>query len=89
VPRGVVRPGSAESPGMGGRVYLAQPIDGDEGVDLSGRHRRVTEQLLYDADVGAPVEQVGGEGVPEGVRGDVGEPGPFGGGPKRRPRALP
>jgi hypothetical protein len=31
-------------------------LDGYQGVDLRRGDRRVTEQLLYDADVGAAVE---------------------------------
>ena len=37
-------------------------------VDLRGRERAVSEQLLDDAQVGAALEQVGGEGVAEAVR---------------------
>ena len=41
----------------------------DVGVDLGGRDVRVAEQLLVGADVGAVLEQVGGEGVAKGVAG--------------------
>ena len=38
------------------------------GVDLGRRHRRVAEQLLHDAQVGAALEQVRREGVAQDVR---------------------
>ena len=50
---------------QGRRVLL---VDCHQRVDLRGGHRGVPEQLLHDADVGTAVEQVGGEGVPHGVR---------------------
>ena len=43
----------------------------------------MAEQLLHHAHVGAAVEQVRGEGVPQGVRRDVVD-----GDPRRRPRPL-
>src|SRR3954467_11921380 len=61
---------SPQRPRVAAGVHLTQPVDGDERVDLRGRHRRVPEQLLDDADVRAAVEQVGGEGVPQRVRRD-------------------
>ena len=65
-------------------------FDGDQRVDLGGGHRRVAEQLLDHADVGAAVEQVGGERVPQRVRRDLGvHPGPLGRLAEHRPRALP
>ena len=56
------------------RVDLSQFVYRDQSVDLRGGHRGVSEQFLHDPDVRAPVEQVGGERVPQGVRRDVGEP---------------
>ena len=47
--------------GVGREVYLAEVVDGDQGVDLRGGHRGVAEQLLHHPDVGAAVQQVGGE----------------------------
>ena len=41
-----------------------------ERVDLRRRDARVPQQLLHDPDVGAPVEQVGGERMSQVVRGD-------------------
>src|SRR6476469_8464891 len=70
--KGAARQLSAARSWMAGRVDLAEPVDGHQGVDLRGRHRGVAEQLLDDADVGSAVEQVRRERVPQGVRGDVG-----------------
>ena len=52
--------------GMGSGVHLAQRVDGHEGVDLRGGHRRVAEQLLHDSHVGPAVEEVGGEACAAG-----------------------
>ena len=51
-------------------VGLAQAFLGDVGVDLGGGERGVAEQRLDAAQVGAVVEQVGGEGVAQLVGGD-------------------
>ena len=51
---------SGRTPGAGARVHVA--------VDLRRRERAVAEQLLDHAQVGAALEQVRGEGVPEAVR---------------------
>src|SRR5687768_993143 len=59
---------SPYGPWMSRRVNLPKFLDGDQGVDLSRRHRGVTEQLLDDADVCTTVDQVRRERVPEGVR---------------------
>jgi len=69
---------SGVSPSMGaqrltsarvsGRVHLAQPLDGHQRVHLRRRHRGVAEQFLDDAHIGATVEQVGRERVPQRVR---------------------
>ena len=53
---------------MGVAVDGEQPIDVDVGVALGGRERGVPEQLLDRPQVGALLEQVGGEGVPQRVR---------------------
>ena len=42
---------------------------GDLGVAGGGREVAVAEQHLDDADVGAALQQVGGEAVPQGVHG--------------------
>ena len=56
---------------MGRQIDLAEVVDGDQGVDLRGGHRGVTEQFLHHPDIGTALKQVGGEGVPQGVRGNV------------------
>ena len=43
----------------------------DVGVDLGGGDVGVAEEFLDDAEVGAVLEQVGGEGVAQEVRVDV------------------
>ena len=48
-----------------------QPFGGDVGVELGGGQRRVAEQLLHRAQVGAALEQVGGRRVPQAVRAHV------------------
>ena len=48
----------------------AQGAVAEMGVDLGRRHRRVAEQLLHDAQVGAALEQVRREGVAQHVRRD-------------------
>ena len=67
---------------MGGEVGLAPALVGDVGVDLGGREVGVAEHLLDAAQVGAALEQVGGEGVAEQMwvdalglePGDLGQP---------------
>ena len=60
-------------------VDFAEVLVGDVGVDLGGADVGVAEEGLDGADVGAVVEEVGGEGVAEGVGGDVfGDAGEFG-----------
>ncbi len=38
------------------------------GIDLCGDYRAVPQHLLNSSQVGSPFKQMGGEGVPEGVR---------------------
>src|ERR1700691_3544319 len=59
---------SPESPGVRARVDLPELVDGHQSVDLRGGHRGVSEQLLHNPDIGAPVEQVSGERMPQRVR---------------------
>jgi hypothetical protein len=76
-------------PGVRLGIHLAQPRHGDHCVDLGGRHRGVSEQLLHDSDVGAAFEQVGGERVPQRVRRQVaGQARPLPCRCQRRPRGL-
>ena len=49
---------------------VCQPGVGNVGVDFGGSDVRVPEQFLDDAQVGTMFEQVCGEAVPQGVRGD-------------------
>ena len=50
---------------------VAEAVGVDVGVDLGGAYALVAEHALDDAQVGAVLEQVGGEGVAEGVGADV------------------
>ena len=59
---------SSLGPRMGRVVDGAEALTADVSVPLGGGQIGVTQQLLHRAEVGAPVEQVCGEGVPEGVR---------------------
>ena len=52
---------------MGGVVDGAQPLSADVSVALGGGQIGVTQQLLHRPQVGAPVEQVRGERVAQGV----------------------
>ena len=52
-------------------VDFAEAAAGDVGVDLGGGEAGVAEELLDGAEVGAVLQQVGGEGVAEGVGADV------------------
>src|SRR5512147_364975 len=70
-------------------VDLPQPLHGYQRIDLGRGQRRVAEELLHDPDVGAPVEQVGGERVAQGVGREVtGQPRPLCRGPQDRPGTL-
>ncbi len=53
----------------GGGVFLdlLEAVGVDVGVDLGGGDVGVSEEFLDDAEVGAAGEEVGGEGVAEGV----------------------
>src|SRR5690606_11064488 len=61
----------AHGPRVRGLVDLAQRVCGHERVQLGRRDRGVAEQLLDDAHVRPAVQQVGREGVAQGVRRDV------------------
>jgi hypothetical protein len=75
---------------VGGGEDLAEVVDGDERVDLRGRHRGVAEELLHDTDVRPAVEEVGGERVPQRVRRHRRRhAGSLGRLDQDRPRALP
>src|SRR5579885_3823161 len=49
-------------------VALLKAVGRHVGVNLRGAQAAVAEQFLHAADVGAVVEQVGGEAVPQRVR---------------------
>lgn len=49
----------------------SQHIPVDMGVDFSGRNRLVSQHTLDGAEVGTSFQQVGGEGMAEGVRTDI------------------
>ena len=48
-------------------VLAEQPLLAYMSVDLRGLKAGMPQKLLYDPDVRPPVEEVGGEGVAEGV----------------------
>src|SRR5688500_6398530 len=75
---------------MGELVDLAQPLHVDVGVDLRGRDSGVAEHLLYGAQVRAPAEQVGREGMAWGMRRNpLGDSGPFSVPLRESPDLLP
>src|SRR5690606_26073354 len=47
-------------PRMGRDVHLTESLYRDQGIDLGGGHRSVTQQLLHHSHIRAAVEQVGG-----------------------------
>src|SRR5205807_3551315 len=59
---------SASGPGMELPVHLAQVAAVEVGVNGGGGDGDVTQELLHDAQVGAALQQVGGERVTQGVR---------------------
>ena len=56
---------------MGLVVDFAEVAPRDVGVDLGGGEAGVAEEFLDGAQVGAGLEQVGGEGVAERVGADA------------------
>src|SRR5258708_1605979 len=61
------RPGRAR---MKRAVHLAQVALGEMCVNLGGRDVAVAEHLLHGAQVGAALEQMRGEAMPQSVRAD-------------------
>ncbi len=57
---------------MGGIVDLFEACGADVGVDLGGLETGMAEEFLDGAEVGAVVEEVGGEAVPQFVWGEGG-----------------
>ena len=56
---------------VGGALDAVGAADGDVCVDHGGLQVAVAEELLDGSDVGSGFEEVGGEGVAEGVGRDV------------------
>ena len=54
---------------MGGGVHCHQPGRLDIGIDLRGRQAGMAEEFLDRPQISSMGKEVGGEGVPEGVRG--------------------
>ena len=52
---------------MCSRIDSQQPLLAYMSVDLRGLQAGVTQQFLHHTQVGAPVEEMGGEAVAEGV----------------------
>ena len=52
---------------MGPAPHFPQAIGCDVRVNLSGRHRRMTQEFLHHTDIGATFEEMGGEAVSQGV----------------------
>src|SRR3954451_11977050 len=67
----VSMPCSGSGPWVALRVGGPKPGGLYPSVDLGRGDRGVAEQLLDGPEVGAAVEQVGREGVAQGVRGDA------------------
>ena len=63
--------------GMVLQDFLAQMAAVQMHVDFGGADVFVAEHGLDGAEVGTPFEQMGGEGVTEGVRTDAGTAGVF------------
>ena len=66
---GVAPAGSADREAVGGAQDAGGAAVQHVGVDHGGGHVAVAEELLDGADVGAVLQEVGGEGVAEGVAG--------------------
>src|ERR1700733_13410678 len=58
---------ASSGPGMRLPVDGAQPLLADVRVHLRGGQAGVAEELLDDPQIGTPVEEMGGVGVPQGV----------------------
>ena len=53
--------------GVGLVVDLHQVVNTDMGVFLGGRERGVTEEFLDGAQISAPFQHMGSEGMSEGM----------------------
>src|SRR3954454_15809045 len=54
-------------PGMGGLMYRPQSLLAHVSVQLGGGKVAVPQKFLHRTEVGAPIEEVGGVGVAQGV----------------------
>ena len=76
-----IRASSWTGVGMEGFEHLSQALLGGVGVDLCRREVLVPQHLLDRADIGAPVEQLRGKAVAQGMGGHAvhkpGGPGPL------------
>jgi hypothetical protein len=63
--------GRSRSEPVGGAADAEWAAIENVGVDHGGPEVAVAEELLDGADVGAVLQEVGREGVPEGVAGDA------------------
>src|SRR5436190_943556 len=52
-------------------IHLLEPLDARVGVDLGRGDRRVAEQVLHGAEIGARIEQMRSEGVAQRVDGET------------------
>ena len=52
---------------MGSRIHGEQPLFAYMSVDLCGLKAGVTQMFLHNPQVGASVQQVGGEAVAKGM----------------------
>lgn len=65
-------PGFLLAEGVGFGVDLKEALDVCRQVALGGGELGVAEEFLHGAEIGAVGEQVGGEAMAQGVRGEVG-----------------
>jgi hypothetical protein len=52
-------------------IDLLDPLLGQMGVDLRGTNISVTQHLLHRTEIRAVLQQMGGEGMAEGMGGDL------------------
>lgn len=65
-------------------------MDGDQGIDLRRGHRGVPQQFLHHPDIGATLQQMRGELMPQHMRRNTGgDAGTLGRVLQNLPRALP
>ena len=52
-------------------VNIAQAVGGDLGIYLRCGYIRMAQHLLHGPQIGAVLQQVGGKGMPQGMRGNL------------------